>query len=313
MTLEQNYRSTQRSSLPPTRSSGSRAKRASPRTCGPTAPPREAAPRHGGRRDGAGRLHRRAHPGEPRGGARAQAAGGPVPHVAPLRPARSGAHAPQHPLRQVRRAEIPRRRARKGRAGGAALRRKSRDRGGGFRLLQLLPGVGPSTAGRIVDAVAAAGGSFDALAAATPPARGRTGLAGDRRHARGAALARLRLAAETRARAPVVRAAPRAHPRGRADAPADLLQLEQIAAGYPSRQRFSHRAHARSPGRDQRRGRRAAEGRGLPHPLHHPPRPRARNGRPSSCSTPSTAACLPTSHTAPTRRSRRSAGCSTWR
>jgi DNA helicase II / ATP-dependent DNA helicase PcrA len=112
-----------------------------------------------------------------------------------------------------------------------------RDRVAGFRVAQLLPGVGPKIAETIV-AAAAADDGFVAMAGLSPPARARAGFA---------AFAELmrRLAA---------RAAP--WPVEIADAVAwlspliemryddarvrmgDLEALERIAAGFPSRERF---------------------------------------------------------------------------
>ena len=66
-----------------------------------------------------------ARAGEPRKRIDAEAASGPVPHLAPQRTARSRADAAQHSVREIRRAQIPRRRARQGHAGAAALRRES--------------------------------------------------------------------------------------------------------------------------------------------------------------------------------------------
>ena len=57
-------------------------------------------------------------------GTAAEAAGGAVPRLASQRAARDRADPPQHPVREVRRAEVPRRRARQGHARGAALRRE---------------------------------------------------------------------------------------------------------------------------------------------------------------------------------------------
>jgi DNA helicase II / ATP-dependent DNA helicase PcrA len=112
-----------------------------------------------------------------------------------------------------------------------------RDRVAGFRVAQLLPGVGPKIAETIV-AAAAADDGFTAMAGLSPPARARAGFP---------AFAELmrRLAA---------RAAP--WPAEIADAVAwlspliemryddarvrmgDLEALERIAAGFPSRERF---------------------------------------------------------------------------
>ncbi|KQS64242.1 ATP-dependent DNA helicase [Rhizobium sp. Leaf371] len=113
-----------------------------------------------------------------------------------------------------------------------------RDRVAGFRLLQMLPGVGPQTAGKILDAIAADPEPLAALAEI--PAPPRTGgdwspfvtmLESLRKSGPGwpadiglariwyePHLDRLHEDAETRK--------------------ADLLQLEQIAGGYASRERF---------------------------------------------------------------------------
>jgi DNA helicase-2/ATP-dependent DNA helicase PcrA len=113
-----------------------------------------------------------------------------------------------------------------------------RDRVAGFRLLQLVPGIGPTTAGRIVDTVAAGGGSLDALAAVSPPPR-----AADAWPATVALLSDLRSgAADWPAELERVRLwyephLERLHEDARLRLP-DLLQLEQIAAHAPSRQRF---------------------------------------------------------------------------
>lgn len=113
-----------------------------------------------------------------------------------------------------------------------------RDRVAGFRLLQLLPGIGPQTAGRILDAIAADPEPLVALAEIpAPPKSGADWpafldlLLGLRKAGPGwpneisAARAwyephldRIHEDAETRK--------------------ADLLQLEQIAAGYANRERF---------------------------------------------------------------------------
>ena len=59
--------------------------------------------------------------GAPRGRHRAEGAGRAVPRLAPQRRARDRADAPQHSLRQIRRAQVPRSRARQGCAGLPAL------------------------------------------------------------------------------------------------------------------------------------------------------------------------------------------------
>ena len=113
-----------------------------------------------------------------------------------------------------------------------------RDRVSGFRVLQLLPGVGPSTAGQVIDGLETALDPAIGLTAAKVPARAEpdwplfqalfSGL-----RARSASwpadLEQVRLWYEPHLE------------RIHEDASirrADLLQLEQIAAGYPSRERF---------------------------------------------------------------------------
>ncbi|GEO85886.1 MULTISPECIES: ATP-dependent helicase [Alphaproteobacteria] len=120
----------------------------------------------------------------------------------------------------------------------AALRfaQNPRDKVAGFRLMQLLPGVGPQTASKILDAIAADPHPLAALAEIPPPPRtgddwgkfvdmlsemGRGGWPGEIEIARlwyEPHLDRLHDDAETRK--------------------ADLLQLGQIASGYGSRERF---------------------------------------------------------------------------
>ena len=113
----------------------------------------------------------------------------------------------------------------------------SRDRVAGFRVLQLLPGIGPASAGRVLDALATASDPLAALAAFKPPPR--TGehwpqlLSALEECARltawPAGLERARLWYEPLLAERYEDAAQRA---------GDLLQLQHIAAGYPSRERF---------------------------------------------------------------------------
>ena len=113
-----------------------------------------------------------------------------------------------------------------------------RDRVAGFRLMQLMPGVGPASAGRVLDHMAQAADPIAALVAAPAPVRagadwqafvativaigaGGAGWPGELEQARlwyAPHLDRLHEDGATRL--------------------ADLVQLEQIAAGYPSRARF---------------------------------------------------------------------------
>lgn len=113
-----------------------------------------------------------------------------------------------------------------------------RDRVAGFRLLQMLPGIGPKKAGNILDTIAADPEPLLSLAEIPPPPKtgddwvsfvqllanlrkSHGGWPSDIEHARlwyEPHLERIHEDAETRK--------------------ADLLQLEQIAGGYPSRERF---------------------------------------------------------------------------
>jgi len=111
-----------------------------------------------------------------------------------------------------------------------------RDRVAGFRVLQLLPGIGPGTAGKVLDAMDDAPRPFAVLAAMPAPQRSEgwasfVDVAADL----GAspqwpgAFSRARLWYE-----PILQ---EAH-EDAAIRLLDLLQLEQIAGGYPSRERF---------------------------------------------------------------------------
>ncbi len=113
-----------------------------------------------------------------------------------------------------------------------------RDRISGFRALQLLPGIGPSSAADVLDRLAEGSEAGAALAAWQPPSRaaadwpGFAGLAADLRGGRAgwpAEMERVRLWYEPHLERIHEDAVIRRN---------DLLQLEQIAAGYPSRERF---------------------------------------------------------------------------
>jgi DNA helicase II / ATP-dependent DNA helicase PcrA len=112
-----------------------------------------------------------------------------------------------------------------------------RDRVAGFRVLQLLPGIGPAKAGQILDQA----GSPDAVAALAElrsPAGAKAEWSAFADTIRGLSLRLAGWPAEIEA----VRRWYEPHlERIHDDAPArkaDLMQLEQIAASYPSRERF---------------------------------------------------------------------------
>jgi DNA helicase-2/ATP-dependent DNA helicase PcrA len=113
-----------------------------------------------------------------------------------------------------------------------------RDRVAGFRLLQLLPGVGPTSAQRVLDAVAGHPGRIAALAEMPAPPRSGDNWAGflEVLQVLGAGTA------GWPAEVDIARRWYEPHlQRLHEDASvrrADLLQLEQIAGSYPSRGRF---------------------------------------------------------------------------
>jgi DNA helicase-2/ATP-dependent DNA helicase PcrA len=109
-----------------------------------------------------------------------------------------------------------------------------RDRVAGFRVLQLLPGIGPTIAGRVLDAMDKAPRPFAALA--EMPARGE-GWAGFVEVVNDLAATPVWPAAFSRARLWYEPILEYAHDDA-AIRLLDLLQLEQIASGYPSRERF---------------------------------------------------------------------------
>ena len=113
-----------------------------------------------------------------------------------------------------------------------------RDRVAGFRIMQLLPGVGPTSAQRVLDLMAARPDPIGALSDIPVPPRAAncwSGLVDTLQHMRSdkshwpaeIACARLWYAPHLE----------RIH-EDASVRQADLLQLEQIAAGYPSRTRF---------------------------------------------------------------------------
>ena len=113
-----------------------------------------------------------------------------------------------------------------------------RDRVAGFRVLQLLPGIGPTTAGRVLDAVATGPDAVWALSEVPPPSK-----AGQHwidmiemveRLAGRAVSWPLELAYVRQWYEPLLEAAY----EDAAIRVADIVQLEQIAAGYASRDRF---------------------------------------------------------------------------
>ncbi len=112
-----------------------------------------------------------------------------------------------------------------------------RDRVSGFRLLQLLPGIGPASAGTLLDAIAAGAEPLAGLASLPAPARSREDW-----KAFADLVDRLRSRPQWPADIELARLwyephLERIHEDASVRLP-DLIQLQQIASTYPSRERF---------------------------------------------------------------------------
>ena len=199
-----------------------------------------------------------------------ETSGSPVSRLPPQWAARGGTHPPQHPLREVRGPQVPRCGTCQRHAGTAALCREPARRVAGFRVMLLVPGVGPTSAQRALDLMADAADPIEALiaSAATPLApapmarlRRYHGRASIRQGGWPAELERARLWYEPhleRIHEDAVDPPCRPHP-----ARADRERLSLPGA-------FPHRTHARSAGRYERPGGHAAPRRGLPDPFDDP-------------------------------------------
>ena len=185
-----------------------------------------------------------------------------------------------------------------------------RDRVAGFRLMHLLPGVGPASAQRVLDHMAEAADPLAALCRVPCPPR-----AGDDWNAFVETVGNLRYsewpADLERARLWYEPHLDRVHEDAEVRR-ADLIQLEQIASGYPSRERFLTELTLDPPDA-------TSDQAGVPlldedylilSTIHSA---KAKSGSRSTCSTWSTAACRPTWVPAPQPSSRRNVACSTSR
>jgi DNA helicase-2/ATP-dependent DNA helicase PcrA len=133
-----------------------------------------------------------------------------------------------------------------------------RDRIAAFRVLQILPGIGPSSADAAVRSLETALDPSLALAAFRPPARAAKDWPA------------FALAGRDRARAALVRAASRAPPRDGRDAPRRPPAARADRRGPRLARALPDRADARSTGGDERSGRAAASRRGFSDPVDHP-------------------------------------------
>ena len=145
-----------------------------------------------------------------------------------------------------------------------------RDRVAGFRVLQLLPGIGPTTAGAIARRMARGADPTPGWRASAPPRAGSEDWP-----------AFVELLPALRAESPAGRPSSSASGCGtsrissastttRRVRRADLAAARADRRGLSVARALPDRADARSAGRDQRRGRRAASRRGLSDPVDHP-------------------------------------------
>ena len=182
-----------------------------------------------------------------------------------------------------------------------------RDRVAGFRVLLLLPGVGPVAAGRILDALDLAPDPRAALPAVEPPPRAGADWPG--------LVAALTSAAgwpgEIGAGPGLVRPASRPPARGRRVPPRRPPAAGADRRRLPVARAVPDRTDARPARRHQRPGRRAAEGRGLPDPLDDPLRQGAGVAVGAHPERGRRLHPLGPRHRARATRSRRSGGCST--
>ena len=182
-----------------------------------------------------------------------------------------------------------------------------RDRVAGFRVLQLLPGVGPGHAEKMV-AAAAAGDAFATLSAYPAPAKARE------------AVRRLRRPRATRRRPALARRSRRDCGVAAGDARRQLRQYRASrrrsrCAGADRRdlslaRAFLERTHARPARRHLGRGGAAAARRGLPDPVDHPFRQRPGVEKRVRAQRRRRLHPLRSRHRDAPKRSRRSAGCS---
>ena len=225
-----------------------------------------------------------------------QAAGGAVPRRPPQRPARGGAGPPQHPVREVRRPEVPGDGAREGRrwpSCGCSRTRSTRSAGSGCssspegsvrpRPRRLMDDLGVRPAAPEADATALVTPLrrlLDQTARGAAPAPA-TGFERAPRPPSGTALddRRLRPPAQIeRLPASWSRSSP-AGTRAAASRLRDLEQLELLAGQLRDPGPVPDRADPGPAGLDRRPRRAAAAGRGLPGPVHHPLGQGARVGR----------------------------------
>ena len=146
-----------------------------------------------------------------------------------------------------------------------------RDRVAGFRLLQLLPGVGPATAARALDGIAGDGGRDPCRTCAhsrrRPPPR-KTGRRLSRRSAMCAAAPPDGRPNSTSPAAGTSRTSPASTMTPPCARPTWCNLPRSRELSQP--RAVSHRTHARSAGLDQRPRRHAAARRGLSDPVDHP-------------------------------------------
>ena len=145
-----------------------------------------------------------------------------------------------------------------------------RSRLAGFRVAQLVQGVGPASARRLLDAMERASDPVAALQAfKPPPAAGADWQAFAEVYARLRAR-RIRLAGRDGRRQPLARAAARAPSRRRRDAPGRPRPARAHRRRVCDARALPDRTDARPARCDERRSRRSRARRGLRDPLDHP-------------------------------------------
>ena len=187
-----------------------------------------------------------------------------------------------------------------------------RSRLAGFRVAQLVPGIGPAAARRLLDAMDRAADPVQAMRAFKPPTAAATDwqrLAADARGAGRAAPGPTTWPSRRAGTSHTWSACTTTHRCARPT----WRNSHASPRAAPSRERFLDRADARPARGDQRRIRCAAPRRGLPDPVDDALGQGPGMDRGVRAQRRSTAACRRTWPPAARPRSRRSGACSTWR
>lgn len=151
-----------------------------------------------------------------------------------------------------------------------------RDRVAGFRAIQLLAGIGPKTAARILDNIQAAPPGAALLAEQPVPEGVRACWSEFSALVEAAGAERAEMAGQCRTGGALVRSADGSSVRGCRRARCGHPATRTAGVDLSESRALPYRAHAGPSRSDQRRAGRAAARRGLPHPVDHPLRQGAR-------------------------------------